>query len=332
MGCSVTSNEETQLKTTEETNTVITPEKVVFIAGFDQGKNRYYDNAMQYFQQQNIKIVTDKYALSEIVTWLNTNAKNKQSFTEIHIVSHSNAWLGMSIKTTPQGERITMETLQEDVNKNRIKILEQVITKDTKIVFHACGLGANMPLLEQLKNVFTNGEVPQVYASTYFNVFGGKYAGHYLAKPYYAYYPTAQSPGPQGMAAQFKKHYPNEKINWFNAIKTRNENTLGGVYSYKFNVPIEWDITFDSKEDIPVLDDKEAIMDWIAEAPEFAETLYKLMIPMEQFRWKTSIQGTTLRIRGKTTVLCVLQPLLEPDDSTEYRKANLDDAFLYQSL
>jgi len=263
---------------------------------------------------------------------LNTNTKNNQPLSEIHIVSHSNAWLGMSIKTTPNGERITTETLKQVMNNGSVPKLEQGLTKDSKIVFHACGLGNNSPLLEQLKKVFTSDEVPQVFASTYFNVFGGKYAGHYLAKPYYAYYPTAQSPGPRGMAKQFEQRYPGETIDWFKAIKTRQETALGAVYSYKFNVPIEWNIKFDNKVDIPTFDDKEAIMDWIAEVPELVETLYKLKIPVEQFRWKASKEGTTLKIRGKTTILCVLQPLLQTDDTTEYRDANLDDEFLYQAL
>ena len=73
-------------------------------------------------------------------------------------------------------------------------------------------------------------------------------------------------------------------------------------------------------------------MDWIAEDPDLAQTLYKLKIPIDQFRWKATTSGTTLSIRGKTTVLCVLQPLLQPNDATEYREANLDDGFLYQSL
>ena len=39
---------------------------------------------------------------------------------------------------------------------------------------------------------------------------------------------------------------------------------------------IEWKFTFDSVTDIPTLEDKEAIMDWISESPEMAELIYKL--------------------------------------------------------
>ena len=202
-------------------------ESIVFIAGFDEGDNTYYTNAKHYFEAQDIPVVDHLFSIEEIISFLNKTAG--KTYDKIHIVSHSNPWLGMSLKTTRKGERITVETLFEF--KNDIPILKSGVNNTTQIVFHSCGLGENKVLLQALKQVFTTVESPKIIASSYFNVFGGKYAGHYLAKPYYGYYPTAESPGPAALSKDFKANYPQTKIDWFTALKTRKETSLGGIYS-----------------------------------------------------------------------------------------------------
>ena len=303
-------------------------ESIVFIAGFDEGDNTYYTNAKHYFEAQDIQVVDHLFSIEEIISFLNKTAG--KTYDKIHIVSHSNPWLGMSLKTTKNGERITVETLSEF--KNDIPILKLGVNNTTQIVFHSCGLGENKALLRALKQVFTTVESPKIIASSYFNVFGGKYAGHYLAKPYYGYYPTAESPGPAALSKDFKASYPETKIDWFTALKTRKETGLGGIYSYKFNIPLEWEFTFNDKSEIPKLSDRDAIMDWVSESSEMATILYNLNIPIEKYRWKSEIRGNKLLIKGKTTVLCVLQPILQKDDVTEYRNTAINDTSLYQML
>ena len=303
-------------------------ESIVFIAGFDEGDNTYYTNAKHYFEAQDIQVVDHLFSIEEIISFLNKTAG--KTYDKIHIVSHSNPWLGMSLKTTKNGERITVETLSEF--KNDIPILKSGVNNITQIVFHSCGLGENKALLQALKQVFTTVESPKIIASSYFNVFGGKYAGHYLAKPYYGYYPTAESPGPAALSKDFKASYPETKIDWFTALKTRKETGLGGIYSYKFNITLEWEFTFNDKAEIPELSDRNAIMDWVSESSEMATILYNLNIPIEKYRWKSEIRGNKLLIKGKTTVLCVLQPILQKDDVTEYRNTAINDTSLYQML
>jgi len=303
-------------------------ESIVFIAGFDEGDNTYYTNAKHYFEAQDIQVVDHLFSIEEIISFLNKTAG--KTYDKIHIVSHSNPWLGMSLKTTRKGERITVETLSEF--KNDIPILKSGVNNTTQIVFHSCGLGENKVLLQALKQVFTTVESPKIIASSYFNVFGGKYAGHYLAKPYYGYYPTAESPGPAALSKDFKASYPDVEIDWFTALKTRKETSLGGIYSYKFNIPVEWEFTFNDKAEIPELSDRDAIMDWVSESSEMATILYHLNIPIEKYRWKSEIHGNKLLIKGKTTVLCVLQPILQKDDATEYRNTAINDTSLYQTI
>jgi len=306
-------------------------QSIVFIAGFDEGDNVYYKKATEYFESQNLKVVKNLYSLEEIIVWLNEHYNGKD-YDEIQIVSHSNAWRGMSLSTTQNGDRITAETLKLASEEKKLPKINKGITSKTKIIFHSCGLGNNEVLLKQLKNVFSSEEHPTVIASPYFNIFGGKYAPHYLAKPYYGYYPTAESSGPLAISKEFKKNYPNEKIDWQNALETRSETRFGEVYTFKFNIPVDWEIIFDSSEHIPQLKDKDAIMDFVSENEAMSKAIYDLEIPIEKFRWRSSIEGKTLYIKGKTTVLCVLQPILNSLDSNEYAKALIGDDTIYNSL
>lgn len=307
-------------------------ESVVFIAGFDEGDNTYYTNAKQYFEGTGIQLVEGLFSIEEILEYINTKAEKETIFDEIHIVSHSNAWLGMSLKTTKIGERITLKTLQDYQESQQVLKIFNGISNNTKIIFHSCGLGENTALLKELQHTFTTQEAPTVYASTLFNIFGGKYAGHYLAKPYYGYYPTAESPGPAQLSNQFARSYPEIEIDWFMALKTREEPAFGEAYSFKFNIPVDWEFTFENKENMPKLEDRDAIMDWISQSPEMAAILFKLNIPIEKYRWRSSVNGNTLRIKGKTTVLCVLAPVLDKNADNEYQSIKLDDRSLYQIL
>ena len=193
-------------------------------------------------------------------------------------------------------------------------------------------MGENQALLKELQTVFTVDEIPQLYASRYFTVFGGKYAGHYLAKPYYGYYPTAESSGPLALAQEMKQRYPTISMDWMNALKTKGETQPGGVYTYKFNIPVSWEFDLDAITAMPNLDTKEAIMDWIVQDEAIATALFELGIPVEKYRWRTKLQDNKLLVKGKTTVLCVLEPLMDPNDRTEYQKLTLEDTSLYQHL
>lgn len=304
-------------------------ESIVFIAGFDESDNTYYSNAKQYFQKQGMPIVEGLHTISEIIAYINKAGENQVRLKEIHIVSHSNAWLGMSMRIKENGERITVQSLEHAVKESNIESICKEYTGNTKIIFHSCGLGKNKALLTKLKHVF---KADQVSASPYFNVFGGKYAEHYLAKPYYGYYPTAESKGPAFLSQEFRENYPDVHIDWLTALTTRQESSFGEAYSFKFNIPVEWEFTFDNSNDMPKLADKEAIMDWVSESPEMAEVLFALQIPIEKFRWRSRVNGNTLIIKGKTTVLCVLAPILQSNGANEYQNVSVEDRSLYQIL
>ena len=332
LGCKKPFSKDSEAALATPTTTESSSKSVVFIAGYDEDDNAYYTKAKAFFKEKEMVLVDTLFSIDEIIRWLNQNSNDTIRYKEIHIVSHSNPWLGMSLKTIKNGERITTTTLQKAKINQEIQALENGISNETKIIFHSCGLGENQELLKELKETFSTKTKPYVYASSYFNVFGGKNAPHYLAKSYYNFYPTAESPGPNALSKEYQEKYPNKAIDWKEAMRTREEAKAGEVYSYKFNIPVDWEFTFDNTADIPELKDKEAIMDWVSQSSEMTETLYNLNIPLEKYRWKSKIRENKLIIKGKTTVFCILEPILENEDTNEYYNLSLEDPFLYQIL
>jgi len=308
-------------------------QSVVFIAGFDGSEdgNNYYAKAAAHFKSKKMKVVEDRYSLEEIMTWLVEN-KIEASYSNIHIVSHSNAWRGMSLPITPNGDRISQKSLTQTLAENGLPVLDHRITSETNLIFHSCGLGKNESLLRLFKAAFSSEVSPRVYASPHFNVFGSKFASHYLAKAYYVYYPTAQSKGPRALAEAIEKTYPETNIDWFTALKSRTETKLGAPYSYRFNIPVDWDISFEDAGAMPNLVDRDAIMDWVVEQENISTALFELGIPIEQFRWTAISHDRGLQIKAKTTIVCVLVAVTNKSDASEYATATIDDASLYTCL
>jgi hypothetical protein len=303
--------------------------KIAFIAGFDESKNTYYKNATEHFKNQKIPVIEGLYSLEDIISYLNSRTK---IFNEIHIISHSNPWAGMSLKIRVDGERITVHTLNNELNSKQIPTITAGIDEHTSIIFHACGLGDNEALALLLKKAFTNKFSPQIIASPFFNIFGGNYMPHYLAKPYYVTYPTAHSPGPLALSTEIAATYPTVALNWGKALITRKETTPTAIYSYRFNVPVEWEFSFNSISEIPKLETRKAIMDFVSEQDDLAIALYELDIPIEKFRWivKISEENKTLFIKGKTTVLCVLEPIENSEDPGNYALPLITNKNLYR--
>ena len=308
---------------------VDTAKTVVFIAGLDKGDNRYYDNARAHFQTRYTEVIDSLHSLSGILNWLNTQ---EGTFTEIHVVSHSNPWRGMSLALTPEGDRITDQSLMKALGDQVLPTLTGAISEQTELIFHSCGLGKNASLLSLLKKAFTGACAPSVYASPLYNVFGGKYAPHHLAQVYYAYYPTAYTPGKYHLSQELAATYPDVHIDWLEALNTYDSSHPGGVYTYRYNIPVEWELEFEQASAIPSFETPEEIMDWIIGVDEIAAVLYDFQIPMEKYRWRTRQAGNTLTILGKTTVVCVIQPVMHKDEPGEYALADISNTTLYTKL
>lgn len=105
------------------------------------------------------------------------------------------------------------------------------------------------------------------------------------------------------LSQEIKTPRPSTHIDWFTALKTKEETSLSQVFSYRFNIPTEYEFQFRKKQDIPTLKDKDAIMDFVSEKEQLVMVLYDLGIPIERYRWSTKTKGKTLKIEEKTTAL-----------------------------
>ena len=155
---------------------------------------------------------------------------------------------------------------------------------------------------------------------------------HYMAKAYYAYFPTAYFPGNWSLEQDFKKDYPTAAFDWSKILHTKQPMAPGEPYTYQYNVPIEWTFTFKDKSMIPTFENADDIMDWIVEREKLSATLLALNIPIEKYRWRTHRKENTLTIKGKTTVVCVLQPLMQAEDEHEYLEPDISNSGIFITL
>ncbi|QHI36455.1 hypothetical protein IMCC3317_18180 [Kordia antarctica] len=304
---------------------------VVFIAGYDKGSSTYYKDAKKHFQELSYTIIDDAFSLQEIISWLNKN-HNEQDYSEIHIVNKGNSKKGLSLETTIHGELLSQETLLNCLKENKLPTLENVLAADSKLVFHTSELGKNKNLLQVLKQTFTANYQPKVFATQHATVFNGQFQKHFLAKVFYGYYPTAQSPGNVDLSKQFINKYPLEDIHWLDAIRTKEEGEPGEAFAYKFNIPIRWEIQFSDDDEIPSLADGNEIMDWIDDNEAYKNIITDMGISVEKFRWKAVKVGQKVIIKGKTTAVCILKPMMQRNNPLSYVRTEFDNQRYYTQL
>lgn len=327
---SIESPIEIKVATMSETNPNDSLRSVVFLTGYDRVGETYYSNAKDFFQKQDIEIVESAYSLQEIILWLNINYNN-QSFSNIHIVNN-NMLNRMSLETVIKGDKLTAYSLRNAIDNQEVPVLDDVLAVDSRLVFHTNGLGSNVELMNQFKSIFTTDVQPSVMASEHASIFGSEFAPQYLAKTYYGFHPTAQSPGRVDLAKEFKRKYPNASIDWLTVMNNDSERYLGDAYSYKYNVPVRWDIDFHEDEEIPSFKTKEDLLQWMNQNEEISAELKSLGIPIEKFRWYQTTKDDTLIIKGKVTVICVLEPVMNTAYPTEYMVPSLDNLRLYDTI
>lgn len=314
----------------DEVKEITYQKPIVFIAGFDKGNETFYSDARTYFNEKGLKVIDGQYSLEEIILWLNKNG-TQNLYSEIHIVNKSNPYKGMNLETVVRGDKITAESLRRSITQGTLPNLKNVVNSNTKIIFHASGLIENKELIQTLKDAFHASENPKVLASPYHTIFGGKFSEHYLAQPYYVFYPTAQSPGKTDLSKEIAKKYPEEKnIDWYDALNNEEERYVGEAYTTQFDIPIKWEFDYHNSDDeLPNFTNKYEVMDWIEAHNVLLSELNKLNIPIDKFRWNWSVKGSKLVIRGRTTGLCVLKPLIKPYGDLKHIEPDTSNKRLY---
>lgn len=321
---------ENTLPIPKEVKEIVYQKPIVFIAGFDKGNETFYANARTYFKEKGIKVIDGQYSLEEIIVWLNKNG-NTNPFSEIHIVNKSNPYKGMNLETVVRGDKITSETLRKTITQGTLPTLKNVVNGNSKIVFHASGLVENLELLKTIKDAFHTKENPKVVASPYHTIFGGKFSNHYLAQPYYVFYPTANSPGITDLSKEIARKYPEEtEIDWFDALNNEEERYVGEAYTTQFTIPVKWEFDYyNTDNEMPNFKMAEEVMDWIEQDEILLAELNKYKIPVDKFRWNWSVKGNKLVIRGRTTGLCVLKPLIRPYGDLKHIEPDTSNKRLY---
>ncbi|WP_024741187.1 hypothetical protein [Tenacibaculum maritimum] len=326
------SNFSTSSQTTSKSDTLSFPirKPIVFITNHDKGTSDFYASASTYFKSKKYQIINNTSSLEEIINWINTNT-TQNPYGEIHIVALNNPWKGMSLKTVMNGEPITTISLNKHLSKGTLPSIKSGITKDSRIIFHSSDIGSNQSLINLLKSAFTSSETPKIITSPYYSIFGGQFSNYYLAKPYYVFYPTANSPGKTDLSKEIAKKYPTEKeIEWFEALTNEYERYIGEAYTLPCNVPIEWEFDYyNSNHTIPNFHNSKEIIVWIKNNKNLITELERLQIPIKKFRWSYTIKNNKLTIKGKATVLCVLKPLTKPYGDLKYLEPDTNNKCLY---
>jgi hypothetical protein len=309
---------------------VITRNPLVFITGFDKGKENYYENARAFFEEKGFEIVEDQYSIEEIINWLNRNA-SKNYYGEIHIVNKSNPFKGMTLETVVKGKKVTIETLRNNITRGTLPILQESVNANSKIIFHANGLGENKELMTTFKDAFCADELPSIIASPYFSVFDGEFTKHYLAKPHYVFYPTAHSPGKVDLSKEIARKYPEEKdINWLEALNNEEERFVGEAYTTQFTIPIKFELDYHNSDDeVPTFENQEEIIDFIQQQELLIAEVEELNIPIEKYRWTYRMKNSILIITAKATGLVVLKPLIKPYGELQYIQPDTNNKRLY---
>jgi len=305
---------------------------VVFITGIDGKNDAFYTNARTFFNNKNYEIIDNQYSVEEIMNWLNTN-ENGSEYGEIHIVNKSNPFQGMNLETTIHGEKVTENSLNKKIVAHALPKSQNGISSKTKIIFHANGVGENEDLVANLKTVFSAEETPKILASKYTSIFNSPFSNHHLAKAYYVFYPTAKSPGKTDLSKEIAKKYPGEKeIDWFDALNNEEERYVGEAYTTNYNVPVNFELDYTlSDNEVPVLKNKSEIINFILQEQDLVSKMEAINIPLDKFRWKATINKNTLKIKGITTVLCVLKPIIKPFGDLEHVEPKIDNARLYST-
>ena len=113
-------------------------------------------------------------------------------------------------------------------------------------------------------------------------------------------------------------------------MNNEKERYVGDVYTYKFNIPVRWEFDYtNSDEDMPKFTMPEQIMDWISDDEQLSKVMAKYNIPLEKFRWRAYKRGNKLVIWGKTTVICVLKPLIMPYGDLKHVEPDVNNLRLY---
>jgi hypothetical protein len=315
-------------------------ESITFILGEDKSPvNPYYTEATKYYRNnpsaKTTWLDTTCRSLLEVRNYLETHSpSNKLPWGLINLVSHGDRWFGLSVKITPNSKRTTLERLQEYIqNGTFMPLPDPIIDQQSEIAIHACSVGNIPELIETIGLIFkSQNSIPgiraprlQEFYATDTNIEGKPENKLYLAQGWIITYKKEEQPGNTTICNLLHEKYPDSDMDWQDAL-TRDRARFGGdTYHYTFNIPVNLVINCSDKDSLPDLSISEKKLAWINHQPEIMDELNKIQIPAENFSWdlkkgyaknKAGKRTPAILIKGYCTVLCVLKPLIDKNNST----------------
>ncbi len=325
-------------------NDSITRTSITFILGSDDEHrdNPYYSLANHYYRinpSEKTEIVVDTIrSLLEIRNYLeNHRPKNGLPWGRINLVSHGNEFIDLSVKVVPNGNRTSVESLQQAFKENIFKPLDTAIIDSISLIhLHACGIGNNQPLLNALAKAFgceynraplKASKVFEYYAYTSNNR-NPQSIRHYYAKVWYAFFNPEYEIEPDTLITQLQKRYPAAKMNWREAIARKYQQNPSQVYHIILGVPVVWDDVYESEEKRPILGIDEDHLHWLGRQKGYYRLIRKTKVPEQYFDVKflevtlRSVNGKvhySLRVKAKANIMCLIKPLLQ-EEQEEYKQ------------
>lgn len=324
-------------------------ENITFILGEDrEADNPYYDEATNYYRYnekgKTEHVITSCRSLLEVRNYLAKNApSNNQPWGLVNLVSHGNQWLGLSVRVVPEGKRSTPENIMESIDNSTFKPLPSYILDEESILYvHGCGIGNNPEILKSIGKAFGGKDtLPKVQASVLFEYYSSiKYnevvieSQRYFAKVWHTNYKKGYRPENTVLSRRLKQEYPESTIDWQDALSREQPRWDGDIYHYTFEIPVKWVFPYPDKDSLPDLSSHPKQLEWIRYQDEIMETLKKIEIPEEKFNWwfrnvyvanEDGSRSPAIWLKGYSTILCVIQPVIEDENDNNIYMASLID-------
>jgi hypothetical protein len=309
-------------------------ESITFILGEDEKNSRpYYSLAFDYYKTDKsarTEYINDTCrSLSSVRDYLRDNPPgNGLPWGLVNLVSHGNEHIGMSVPVVPDSKRSSTERITEYVNAGKFDPLPDSLMDDsTEIFLHGCGLGKDHELLEIISKAFGGDENrPVVRASKLKEYYSSVRNSDKLLKSqlYYAetwsvYYKFKERPDDEALKEEFTKLYPDETIDWADALLRNSPVNAGDLFHYTINIPLHYTARFKTTDSLPDLSTTEKKEKWISTQKILTNILDKSNIPVNKFKWTTKKTNVTdeknnkkpaIYVSGWCTVLCVVRPLI----------------------
>ena len=303
-------------------------QSVTFVLGADRPGSDFYANAAQHFTLDSSEktdiVVLNCRTLEDVINYLNTSSQRGDApWSVVNIVAHGNPNTGLSVDITESGHRATpRRLLQAVVRGDAPRFKSGVLDTTTRINFWSCGIGKSAMLNLALRRIFrtADGGSPELYCSPHFVMFqpsGQTGIPRRIKASYWPYYyKRGYRPGDSEIAAAMASQFPDEQIDWRDALNHEIYSDSSDACYGEYHIPISYLKIYDSKDDRPDFESDEDKIRWALAQPAIRTQIEETGIPEDRFQWTVhKIKHQTedgswvpaVKAIGMVTVLYVLR-------------------------